>query len=157
MQDSEIPGSQPVCGSPRLIAAYHVLHRLPSPRHPPFALSSLTIKFAPLKIPLSRDLKLSLFTAYLSCLDFFYPSLSDCQRSIPADAENQKFASEPLVSSTNPDSRDSNSINCCPSPAFFLNSYSKIISNTQKFQAADLLKVLIPASTEGHLQQERLD
>ncbi len=27
--------------SPRLIAAYHVLHRLPSPRHPPHALSSL--------------------------------------------------------------------------------------------------------------------
>ena len=40
---SEIPGSQPVCGSPRLIAAYHVLHRLPMPRHPPSALSSLTI------------------------------------------------------------------------------------------------------------------
>ena len=39
---SEIPGSTPVCGSPRLIAAYHVLHRLPTPRHPPYALSSLT-------------------------------------------------------------------------------------------------------------------
>ena len=43
---SEIPGSKPVCGSPRLIAAYHVLHRLLLPRHPPCALSSLTIKFA---------------------------------------------------------------------------------------------------------------
>ncbi len=41
---SEIPGSKPVCGSPRLIAAYYVLHRLPMPRHPPSALSSLTIK-----------------------------------------------------------------------------------------------------------------
>jgi hypothetical protein len=30
-------------GSPRLIAAYHVLHRLLTPRHPPYALSSLTI------------------------------------------------------------------------------------------------------------------
>ena len=39
---SEIPGSRPVCGSPRLIAAYHVLHRLLAPRHPPYALSSLT-------------------------------------------------------------------------------------------------------------------
>jgi hypothetical protein len=46
LEDSEIPGSQPVCGSPRLIAAYRVLRRLPSPRHPPCALSSLTIKFA---------------------------------------------------------------------------------------------------------------
>ncbi len=54
LEDSEIPGSQPVCGSPRLIAAYHVLHRLPSPRHPPYALSSLTIKLTPpeiLRIP----------------------------------------------------------------------------------------------------------
>jgi hypothetical protein len=43
---SEIPGSMPTCGSPRLIAACHVLHRLLLPRHPPCALSSLTIKFA---------------------------------------------------------------------------------------------------------------
>ena len=40
---SEISGSTPVCGSPKLIAAYHVLHRLLAPRHPPYALSSLTI------------------------------------------------------------------------------------------------------------------
>jgi hypothetical protein len=40
---SEIPGSKPVCGSPELIAAYHVLHRHLSPRHSPYALSSLTI------------------------------------------------------------------------------------------------------------------
>jgi hypothetical protein len=42
---SEIPGSMPTCGSPRLIAACHVLLRLLLPRHPPCALSSLTIKF----------------------------------------------------------------------------------------------------------------
>ncbi len=30
---------------PKLIAAGHVLRRLPAPRHPPYALSSLTIKF----------------------------------------------------------------------------------------------------------------
>ena len=42
---SEIPGSMPTCGSPRLIAACHVLHRLLLPRHPPCALSSLTTKF----------------------------------------------------------------------------------------------------------------
>ena len=40
---SEIFGSTPVCGSPKLIAAYRVLHRLLAPRHPPYALSSLTI------------------------------------------------------------------------------------------------------------------
>ena len=39
---SEIPGSKPVCGSPRLFAAYRVLRRLSAPRHPPCTLSSLT-------------------------------------------------------------------------------------------------------------------
>ena len=39
---SGIPGSTPACGSPRLIAAYHALHRLLVPRHPPPTLSSLT-------------------------------------------------------------------------------------------------------------------
>ena len=42
---SEISGSTPVCGFPKLIAACHVLHRLFLPRHPPCALSSLTIEF----------------------------------------------------------------------------------------------------------------
>src|SRR5579863_1457003 len=41
---SDTPGSKPVCDSPGLFAAYHVLHRLLAPRHPPYALSSLTIK-----------------------------------------------------------------------------------------------------------------
>ena len=40
---SEIPGSTLVGSSPRLIAAYHVLHRPLAPRHPPCALSSLII------------------------------------------------------------------------------------------------------------------
>src|SRR6202140_2169572 len=42
---SEISGSMPACGSPKLIAACHVFHRLLLPRHPPRALSSLTITF----------------------------------------------------------------------------------------------------------------
>ena len=33
-------------GSPKLIAAYHVFHRHPVPRHPPSALNSLAINFA---------------------------------------------------------------------------------------------------------------
>src|SRR5699024_8854071 len=40
---SEIPGSKGVCSSPRLIAAYHVFHRLPVPRHSPCALCSLSV------------------------------------------------------------------------------------------------------------------
>ena len=39
---SDTPGSRPVCGSPGLIAAYHVLHRLLVPRHPPCAFCRLT-------------------------------------------------------------------------------------------------------------------
>src|SRR5215218_6592090 len=40
---SEIRASKPACGSTRLIAACHVLHRLPVPRHPPYALSILMV------------------------------------------------------------------------------------------------------------------
>jgi hypothetical protein len=43
LSHSEISGSRPVSGSPKLFAAVHVLHRLSSPRHPPCALCSLTV------------------------------------------------------------------------------------------------------------------
>ena len=39
---SEISGSLAMCAYPKLIAAYHVLHRLLMPRHSPCALCSLT-------------------------------------------------------------------------------------------------------------------
>ena len=39
---SGIFGSTVICTSPKLIAAYHALHRLLTPRHPPCALSNLT-------------------------------------------------------------------------------------------------------------------
>ncbi len=39
---SEISGSMLICSSPKLIAAYHVLHRLLMPRHSPCALLCLT-------------------------------------------------------------------------------------------------------------------
>ena len=39
---SDIFGSKVACTSPKLIAAYHVLHRLLAPRHPPYALNNLT-------------------------------------------------------------------------------------------------------------------
>ncbi len=77
---SEIPGSQLVCSSPRLIAAYHVLHRLLTPRHPPFALRSLISARSPIPIAeltpdgcsLADDC--SAFTRFVSL---------NCQRSIP--------------------------------------------------------------------------
>ncbi len=100
---SEIPGSKPVCGSPRLIAAYHVLHRRLLPRHPPCALSSLTIKFtqhtqihlcatanfmtSPLhSSPASHDAApveskaLIKHTRFCTCI---YPMLFSCQTSSP--------------------------------------------------------------------------
>ena len=40
---SEISGSMDMCSSPKLFAAYHVFHRLLVPRHPPCALTTLTV------------------------------------------------------------------------------------------------------------------
>ena len=40
---SDITGSKPVCSSPALFAAYHVLHRLQKPRHPPSALVTFSL------------------------------------------------------------------------------------------------------------------
>src|SRR5215813_11069564 len=62
---SEIPGSKPICGSPGLIAAYRVLHRLLVPRHSPYTLSSLTIRNSNSRItgaeaPLIRDVSCTL-------------------------------------------------------------------------------------------------
>ena len=47
---SEISGSMLICSSPKLIAAYHVLHRLLMPRHSPCALFSLTNKAFALQV-----------------------------------------------------------------------------------------------------------
>ena len=43
---SDISGSKDICSSPKLFAAYHVFHRLLVPRHPPYALSSMTNLFS---------------------------------------------------------------------------------------------------------------
>ena len=43
LSHSEIPGSKVICTYPGLIAAYHVLHRLREPRHPPDALTCFRI------------------------------------------------------------------------------------------------------------------
>ncbi len=46
-------------GSPKLIAANHVFHRHPAPRHPPSALSSLAINLAIPTITRSREIVLT--------------------------------------------------------------------------------------------------
>ena len=44
---SDIRGSKVICTSPRLFAAYHVLHRLREPRHPPSALAYFLLPSRP--------------------------------------------------------------------------------------------------------------
>src|SRR2546426_6296790 len=80
LKDWEIPRPQPVCGFLRLIAAYHVLRRLPSPRHPPCALSSLTIRFTP---PEPRRESLRADSTGADLWSPFVPvsTLPGCQRS----------------------------------------------------------------------------
>ena len=50
LSHSEIRGSKAICASPRLIAAYHVLHRLQEPRHPPYALSCMLSVYKTMKV-----------------------------------------------------------------------------------------------------------
>ena len=51
---SEICGSKAVCASPQLIAACHVLHRLPVPRHPPYALKIFLLRSITYKVYVYR-------------------------------------------------------------------------------------------------------
>lgn len=51
-----------VCSSPKLIAAYHVLHRLSKPRHPPYAL----ICFKKIKSRNFRSMNLLTITTFFS-------------------------------------------------------------------------------------------
>ena len=80
---SEIHGLKVICTYPQLIAAYHVLHRLLEPRHPPFALICFFYVFARVKlyfytcwvlIYLSKQIYTNSFLLLFS----FYPI---CQRS----------------------------------------------------------------------------
>ena len=75
LSHSEIPGSRVICTSPGLIAAYHVLHRLREPRHPPCALSYFlfivhTIASAG-DIYFQLVLKILLFEVYQYVIDLF--------------------------------------------------------------------------------------
>ena len=58
---SEIHGSKGICPSPWLIAAYHVLHRLREPRHPPYALLVPYFSFHHSPTSLARRRKVNLF------------------------------------------------------------------------------------------------
>jgi hypothetical protein len=79
---SDIPGSRPACGSPRLFAACHVLPRFSAPRHPPSALSSLTTTRSSLAV-----LRSLLAWLLSSC------SLFGCQRTRHRPAMTQSSTS----------------------------------------------------------------
>ena len=71
---SEICGSMLICSSPQLIAACHVLRRLPMPRHPPYALVRLNYlkqSFLLLWFSLSLELLCSYFAVSLAKLFSF--------------------------------------------------------------------------------------
>ena len=75
---SDTFGSLPACGSPKLFAAYRVLHRLLAPRHPPYALPNLTISACPrylrereqTRFPRRCSHRLFLFVLYLCSMLF---------------------------------------------------------------------------------------
>ena len=65
LSHSEIRGSRDICSFPRLIAAYHVLHRLREPRHPPCALSYLSYR---LRLDVARTVyTFSLYFGFKLC------------------------------------------------------------------------------------------
>ncbi len=70
---SEISGSQAICAYPKLIAAYHVLHRLLMPRHSPYALCSLTYYLKPLSISLAATKKIDFSFSSSRYLDVSVP------------------------------------------------------------------------------------
>ena len=70
---SEISGSMLICSSPKLIAAYHVFHRLPVPRHSPCALVRLTFQTFSKNIwyPLDSLLPTKIMLPFLLKLQYF--------------------------------------------------------------------------------------
>ena len=73
---SDICGSKDMCSSPQLFAAYHVLLRLPVPRHPPDALVNLTFACASVMRRSSSLLSVSEFSGFsTNSLDESLPSI----------------------------------------------------------------------------------
>ena len=66
LSHSEISGSKVICTYPKLIAAYHVLHRLREPRHPPCALAYFL--YYRTLLPVRDDIYFQLFTTKITVL-----------------------------------------------------------------------------------------
>ena len=64
---SEICGSKVICTSPQLFAAYHVLHRLWEPRHPPYALFFFLVLRRHVPHPYKEGDTLSILSVLIPC------------------------------------------------------------------------------------------
>ena len=99
LSHSEILGSKAICAYPKLIAAYHVLHRLREPRHPPDALTCFRLHTPHTRCHtpgtqciahtfscnIEIDLIYSVLTNYISL--YLQSCVSICQRSLPAGCD----------------------------------------------------------------------
>ena len=71
LSHSEIFGLRVICTYPKLIAAYHVLHRLQEPRHPPYALSYLLTRHILLRAVSAESCTLR-FSCFLNLYGFTF-------------------------------------------------------------------------------------
>ena len=71
LSHSEIFGLMVICTYPKLIAAYHVLHRLQEPRHPPYALSYLLTRHILLRAVSAESCTLR-FSCFLNLYGFTF-------------------------------------------------------------------------------------
>ena len=74
---SDISGSMDICSSPKLFAAYHVLHRLSVPRHPPCALLRLT--FICIALHTRALIRYFVLSTDLSVFCLLFITKTDCQ------------------------------------------------------------------------------
>ena len=99
LSHSEIFGSKVICTYPKLLAAYHVLHRLREPRHPPCALAYFLSNWLLRKLSITEMGNIGESTVWyiLLALYFYFTFCTSCQRSFPiaGDVENNGF--EPLT------------------------------------------------------------
>ena len=89
---SDISGSQPVYGSPKLFAVYHVLHRRNAPRHPPYALRSLTPTFVRIFVTPNARLRRRPSAFYVRVF-----LNSPCQRSHCFHGDERIRTADPLL------------------------------------------------------------
>ena len=89
---SDIHGSILACSSPWLFAAYRVLLRLLAPRHPPYALSSLTsfLLSSHFRVPSLVTLSKLLFKRFLSLLFSFFYILFKVHEVLPSKPNNNQ-------------------------------------------------------------------